>query len=174
MSQEWGRADAAGTWPRPKPIWTLALLLAAIVSGAAVGAYRYTTAWTPLQRLFLSPYLRSDLASALAFKSGRYRLLHVIDRKGSRLPLDEEVQPLTTATDETAFALSDLGVQVGGSAADVAGAVVRSLAVACRVTRMDLSRSDAERLGDAGAVGKSGRVRSRPGRRHPKGHRAGS
>jgi hypothetical protein len=113
MSQEWGRADGAGTWPRPKPVWTLALLLVAMASGAAVGAYRYTTAWTPLQRLFLSPYLRSECASALAFKTGRYRLLQVIDRKGSRLPLDEEVQPLTTATDEPSFALSDLGAQVG-------------------------------------------------------------
>ena len=54
MSQEWGRADGAGTWPRPKPVWTLALLLVAIVSGGAIGAYRYTTVWTPLQRLFLS------------------------------------------------------------------------------------------------------------------------
>src|SRR2546425_5361990 len=114
MSQEWGRADAAGTWPRPKPVWTLPLLIVAIVSGAAIGAYRYAPAWTPLQRLFLSPYLRSEFASALAFKTGRYRLLHVvIDRKGSRLPLDEEVQSLTTATQETVFALSDLGAQSG-------------------------------------------------------------
>src|SRR3989441_3542908 len=113
MSQEWGRSDAAGTWPRPKPVWTLGLLVVAIVSGAAIGAYRYSTAWTSLQRLFLSPYLRSEFASALAFKTGRYRLLQVIDRKGNRLPLDEEVQPLTTATDETAFGLSDLGVQAG-------------------------------------------------------------
>src|SRR5882672_10250967 len=113
MSQEWGRADAAGTWPRPKPIWTLALLLAAIVSGAAVGAYRYTTAWTPLQRLFLFPYLRSEFASTLPLKTGRYRLLQVIDRKGSRLPLDEEVRPLTAATAEVVFGLTDLGVQAG-------------------------------------------------------------
>jgi type IV secretory pathway TraG/TraD family ATPase VirD4 len=113
MSQEWGRADGAGTWPRPKPIWTLALLLMAIASGVAVGAYRYTTTWTPLQRLFLSPYLRSEFASALAFKTGRYRLLHVVDRKGSRLPIDEEVQAVSTATDETAFRLSDAGVKAG-------------------------------------------------------------
>src|SRR2546426_9640088 len=113
MSQEWGRADAAGTWPRPKPVWTLALLIVAISSGAVIGAYRYSTAWTPLQRLFLSPYLRSQFASALAFKTGQYRLLHVIDRRGSRLPLDEEVQPLTTATGETTFVLSDLGAQFG-------------------------------------------------------------
>src|SRR5712692_5191507 len=113
MSQEWGRADGAGTWPRPKPVRTFALLLVAIMIGASVGAYRYATVWTPLQRLFLSPYLRSACASTLAFKTGRYRLLQIIDRKGIRLPLDEEVQPLTTATDQTAFALSDVGAQVG-------------------------------------------------------------
>ena len=113
MSQEWGRADAAGTWPRPRPVWTLALLLVAIVSGAAIGAYRYATIWTPLQRLYLSSYLRSECASALAFKTGRYRLLTVIDPKGSRLALDEEVQPFTEATDEVTFALSELGRQAG-------------------------------------------------------------
>ena len=113
MTQQWGRDDAAGTWPRPKPVWTLTLLLAAVASGAAIGAYRYTTTWTPLQRLFLSPYLRSACASALAFKSGRYHLLHVITRTGIRLPLDEEVQPLTAATDETAFGGTDVGVQAG-------------------------------------------------------------
>ena len=113
MNQQWGRDDAAGMWPRPKPVWTLALLLVAIASGAAIGTYHYTTTWTPLQRLFLSPYLRSACASALAFKTGRYHLLHVITRTGIRLPLDEEVQPLPTATDETAFALTDLGVRAG-------------------------------------------------------------
>jgi hypothetical protein len=113
MSQEWGRADAAGTWPRPMPVWTLALLLVALVSGAAIGAYRYATIWTPLQRLYLASYLRSESASALAFKTGRYRLLTVVDPKGSRLALDEEVQTFTEATDEVTFALSELGRQAG-------------------------------------------------------------
>jgi hypothetical protein len=113
VSQEWGRADAAGTWPRPRPVWTLALLLMAIVSGAAIGAYRYATIWTPLQRFYLSSYLRSECASALAFKTGRYQLLTVIDPKGSRLALDEEVQPFTEATNEVTFALSELGRQAG-------------------------------------------------------------
>src|SRR2546428_11199312 len=113
MSQEWGRAEVAGTWPRPKPVWTLALMVVAISGGAAIGAYRCSTAWTPLQRLFLSPYLRSEFASALALTTGRYRLLQVIDRKGSRLPLDEEVRPLTAGTAEPAFGLTDLGGQAG-------------------------------------------------------------
>jgi type IV secretory pathway TraG/TraD family ATPase VirD4 len=113
MSQQWGRADGAGTWPHPKPVWTLALLLTAMMSGAAIGAYRYTAIWTPLQRFYLSSFLRSEFASALAFKTGRYRVLTVVDRKGNRLALDEEVQPPTTATDEITFALSEIAVQAG-------------------------------------------------------------
>ena len=35
--------------------------------------------WTPLQRHYLSSYLRSACASALAFKTGRYQLLNVTD-----------------------------------------------------------------------------------------------
>ena len=40
-------------------------------------------------------------------------MLYAIDRKGSRLALDEEVQPTTTEANETVFTLSDLGVQTG-------------------------------------------------------------
>jgi hypothetical protein len=71
------------------PVWTLGLLLVAIVSGAAIGEYRYATIWTPLQRLYLASYLRSECTGALAFKTGRYRLLTLIDPKRSRLALDE-------------------------------------------------------------------------------------
>ncbi len=113
MSEQWGRLDGAGTWPRPKPVWTLGLLLMAITIGAAVGAYRYATAWTPLQRLYLSPYVRSACASALAFKHAHYRLLQVVDRHGNRLALDEEVTPVTTATGDATFALTDVAVQAG-------------------------------------------------------------
>lgn len=113
MSEHWGRLDGAGTWPRPKPIWTLGLLLIAITLGAAVGAYRYVADWTPLQRFYLSPYVRSACASALAFKHAHYQLLHVVDRRGSRLALDEEVTPVTTATGDSTFALTDVAVQAG-------------------------------------------------------------
>lgn len=112
MTQEWGRSETAGTWPRPKPVWTFALMLVALLVGGGVGAYRYTYVWTPLQRLFLSPYLRSEFASDLAFKTGRYRLLEVVDRNGRRLALDEEVQPSVDGNDPR-FALSTLGEQAG-------------------------------------------------------------
>lgn len=65
MSEQWGRADTAGTWPRPKPVWTLGLLLLALAVGGAVGAYGYSNGWTPLQRLFLSAYFAVRSPAAL-------------------------------------------------------------------------------------------------------------
>jgi hypothetical protein len=94
-------------------VWTLGLLLIAIVVGAAFGAYRYSSDWTPLQRLYFKPYLRSACADALAFKTGRYHLLYAIDHSGRRLALDEEVQPIVTAANETTFTLSPTGTQAG-------------------------------------------------------------
>ena len=61
MTQRWGRDDAAGTWPQTKPICTLVTVLVAILCGGATAAYRYATAWTPLQRAYLSSY-RADAA----------------------------------------------------------------------------------------------------------------
>jgi type IV secretory pathway TraG/TraD family ATPase VirD4 len=80
MTQAWGRAPAAGTWPHTAPIWTLGTLLLAVLCGGAIAAYRYATAWTPLQRVYLSSYLRAQLMEAVGPASGRYRLLHLLDR----------------------------------------------------------------------------------------------
>ena len=41
--------------------------------------------WTPLQRFYLSAYARSALASSLAIRTGRYRLL--FDGEPPREPL---------------------------------------------------------------------------------------
>jgi hypothetical protein len=114
MSQTWGRTDAAGTWLYPKPAWTLATLLVALLSVIAVGAYRYARMWTPLQRWYVSSYLRSQVLGSLGFSTaGHYRLLQVLDRTGSRLALDDEVQPSSNASGETTFALTEAAVQIG-------------------------------------------------------------
>jgi type IV secretory pathway TraG/TraD family ATPase VirD4 len=114
MRQQWGRTEAAGEWPHPKPVWTIAALLVAVSSAGAIGAYRYATNWTPLQRVYVGPYLRSALMARLAFTtSGRYRLLDVVDSKGVRLALDDEVTPVATAAGETAFVLTGLAVKAG-------------------------------------------------------------
>jgi hypothetical protein len=113
MSQQWGRASGAGTWPRPKPIWLMSVLVLAVVGAVAVGFYRHAAVWTPLQRFYLPAYTRSALASSVGLRTGRYRVLTVENRRGSRLALEEEVVPTETESDEAAFALSDLARQAG-------------------------------------------------------------
>ena len=89
LGQEWGRADA-GTWPGRNPSG-LGLTLVAMVIGRD-RVVSYATTWTPLQRLYCRRISRSEIASALAIKTGRYRVLSVVHPKGNRLALDE-VQP---------------------------------------------------------------------------------
>ena len=36
MTQTWGRTDTAGTWPHPKPVWTMAALLVALAERGAI------------------------------------------------------------------------------------------------------------------------------------------
>jgi type IV secretory pathway TraG/TraD family ATPase VirD4 len=95
------------------PVCFISVILLAVASGVAVWLYRQAFVWTPLQRLYLSAYARSALASSLGIRSVRYRVLMVTNRRGSRLALDDEVVPVTTPAGETAFGLSDLGRQAG-------------------------------------------------------------
>lgn len=113
MSQEWGRSQYAGEWPNPKPAWMIAALLLATMSMAAICAYRYAYVLTPLQRFYLTSYIRSGLRAGIGFKTGRYTLLNVTDKKGSRLALDEEVMPLKEATGENTFALTEAAQKLG-------------------------------------------------------------
>ena len=100
MIETWGRSDTAGRWLRPKPVWTMAAFVGAIVAAVAIQAYQIAFSWTPLQRWYLSAYVRSSVIGAFGVTAtGHYRLLQVIDRTGSkRLALDEEVRPATSAT----------------------------------------------------------------------------
>lgn len=113
MSQKWGRNQYAGEWPNPKPAWKMAALLLAVVSVATICAYRYVYVLTPLQKLYLTTYIRSGLRAEIGFKTGRYVLLNVLDKKGNRLALDEEVMPVKTATGENTFALTEAAMQLG-------------------------------------------------------------
>src|SRR5947209_4345135 len=65
MNQSWGRSGAAGTWPHPKPVWTLALLLLSVASIGTVSCYQDVTAWTSLQRAYLPVYARAWLMQRL-------------------------------------------------------------------------------------------------------------
>ncbi len=112
MSTHWGRTSDAGVWPRPKPIFTYALILIAVASGVAIGEYRYAHVWTPLQRLDAPAYARSAINTTLGmFTSGRYQLLHVVTRRGTRLVIDDDIQ--TVGSDNTALVLSAAGRAAG-------------------------------------------------------------
>jgi len=114
MSRQWGRNQYAGEWPNPKAAWAIATLFLAVFSVAAICAYRYAYVLTPLQRFYLKTYIRSGLRSEINLsRTDRYVLLNVMDRKGSRMALDEEVMPVTTASGEGTFALTDEAVRVG-------------------------------------------------------------
>src|SRR5277367_4071101 len=109
MKQEWGREGYAGDWPSARRVWTIAAFFVALASVAAIYVYRYERVWTPLQRFYLPQYLSSN--SNLTKTSSRYLLLNVVDKKGSRLALDEEVTP--TAADDSTFALTEEAVKAG-------------------------------------------------------------
>ena len=111
MSYEWGRAPEAGRWQRAFPVWLMSAMLIAVASGASTWWVRQTLFWTPLQQFYLSAYVRSALASSLALRTGRYRLLLMENRRGTRLAIDDEVVPISTSTGEATFALSELARQ---------------------------------------------------------------
>lgn len=114
MSETWGRTEVAGTWIHPKPVWTMVLVLLVLASGTATLMYRYAAVWTPLQRFYLPAYIRTAVFDGLGFRTeGRYRLLRLVDRAGSRLALDEEVRPLVPSGSAPTFALTDAAVERG-------------------------------------------------------------
>ena len=114
MSDTWGRSASAGTWPHPKPVWTVAVVLLAVASSAVTAVYRYHAAWTPLQRAYAPAYLRCRLMAALGVtKTGRYRLLEVDTLTGARLALEEEVERAPDVGPDAPFRLSEAAIRVG-------------------------------------------------------------
>ncbi len=111
MRYEWGRAPEAGRWQRAMPVWFISLLVIALASGGGLWLFRQTFVWTPLQRFYLSAYTRSAVASSLGIRTGRYRLLMMESRRGSRLAIDDEVAPVTLPAGKTTFVLSELAHQ---------------------------------------------------------------
>ena len=110
MSRQWGRNQYAGEWPNPKAAWTITTVFLAMVGVAAICAYRYAYVLTPLQKFYLTTYIRSGLRADIGFKTGRYALLNVVDKKGSRLALNEEAMPLKA---ENTFALTEAAMELG-------------------------------------------------------------
>jgi hypothetical protein len=113
VRDEWGRKKDAGQWPKSAHAWAITTGLLAIAAFVSISSYRYRYTLTPLQRFYIETYFRSGFRTAIGFKTGRYTLLNVADKKGTRLALDEEVVPVTTTKGEATFALSDTAVMAG-------------------------------------------------------------
>jgi len=97
----------------PETVWTLSLLLVAVLSGAAIGAHDYIREWTPLQRMYFPSYIRSQCVAALGIARGSYQLLYVVDRKGERPAINDDVRPATTVEGRVSFVLSDAALRAG-------------------------------------------------------------
>jgi type IV secretory pathway TraG/TraD family ATPase VirD4 len=114
MSQHWGRTDEAGVWLNPKPAWTVAAGLLAVASAISIGVYQAHARWTPLQQWYLPAYTRSAVLDAVGVRTpGRYRLLRVLDSRGSRLALDDEVRPIAASGAAHAFTLTEAALAAG-------------------------------------------------------------
>src|SRR5258708_36203853 len=94
MRTEWGR-DERTDWPGSKPVDHIALLILSVATGAGIECVRYLRDWTPLERHYLLTYVRTETAGTVR-QNGRYTLLEVVTRKGSRLALDSEVVPMSS------------------------------------------------------------------------------
>jgi type IV secretory pathway TraG/TraD family ATPase VirD4 len=112
MKQKWGREEYAGDWPSDKAVWTIGAFFVALLSVGAICAYRYERVLTPLERHYLTVYAGTPTAGALR-KDGWYTLLAVVTKKDSRLAIDRDVEPVTTAAGESTFALTDEAVKTG-------------------------------------------------------------
>jgi hypothetical protein len=112
MKQKWGREGSAGDWPSDKSVWTIAAFCVAALSVIGIGYYRYAREWTPLERQYLLTYTGTPIAEALR-KDASYTLLMVVMQKGSRLAIDPDVAPVTTAAGENTFALTDEALKTG-------------------------------------------------------------
>jgi RHS repeat-associated protein len=95
----------AGVFPSSKPVYTIALLIFSVAAGAGVEYVRFLRVWTPLERHYLLTYGGTEIAGPLR-QNGRYTLLEVVTRKGSRFALDSEVVPVLTDNGEKTFALT--------------------------------------------------------------------
>jgi len=107
MSHEWGRSEHAGEWPNRHPLWTYAVMFLALVSLAAVCVYRYAEYGRP----WSVPTSRNISVRGEPHEEWPLSDAQLVGRKGSRLALDDEVVPVTMASGENTFALTEEAVR---------------------------------------------------------------
>jgi hypothetical protein len=108
---EWGRAKSR-VGPSIQPVYTYVLVLLSIVATLGAQGFRYERVWTPLERHYFGAYSVSEIAGVVR-DNGRYTLLQIVTRKGSRLALDSDVLPAVAERGENIFALTDQAMKHG-------------------------------------------------------------
>src|SRR5712664_3301097 len=112
MKQRWGREDNAGDFPSDRAVWTIGAFCLALLGLFAIAGYRYMRVWTPLQRHYVLTYAGTPVAGAFR-TDAPYTLLMVMTRKGTRMALDNEVEPFFTEKGESTFALTEVAMKTG-------------------------------------------------------------
>ena len=114
MKQQWGRNSYAGQWQNRRSVWTWTAAFLALASMVGICVYRYAEVWTPLERFYVTTYIRSGLRSLVKFsRTDSYWTVSAVGKKGSHWALDEEVMQIKTGTGETALALTPEAVAIG-------------------------------------------------------------
>ncbi len=88
------------------------VVAAALVAGLGVAGYGYVCRWTPLQRAYLVTYVRSAFVWP---SSGLFNVLYVVDARGRRLAVDDELVTVTNAAGETKWALAAATTAAGAT-----------------------------------------------------------
>ena len=92
--QEWGRQESY-FWPRRGPMSSLAALLVTTVVTGVLVQLQFSMGLTPLQRFYLSAYVRTQFTASFR-RTAKFRLLYTEDREGHRRgALNDDVTPLT-------------------------------------------------------------------------------
>jgi hypothetical protein len=79
---------------------------------AGVWYSRYMRVWTPLERHYLSAYVRAQISGTFR-DNGWYTLLQIVTRKGSRLATANDAVPAVTESGESTFALTKEAIKQG-------------------------------------------------------------
>lgn len=112
MSWWWARPRGYRTvYPPLKDAPLRVTVAVALAMAMGLATYRYAAVWTPLQRAYLATYTRS----ALMWGHGTVNLLYIVDAKGRRLALDEQVVSITNGTGERAFGLAETAIKAGAT-----------------------------------------------------------
>ncbi|MGC2891308.1 MAG: type IV secretion system DNA-binding domain-containing protein, partial [Candidatus Acidiferrum sp.] len=114
MKQQWNRNSYAGEWQSRSSVWTWTAVFLAVASMVGICVYRYAEVWTPLERFYVTTYLRSGFRSLVKFsRTGSYWTVSAVGKKGSHWALSEEVTQVNTETGETVLALTPEAVAIG-------------------------------------------------------------